>query len=69
MSQNGTPLTIDEQQFIWYGNFKLPVRLLEDGSLEFADKDPRRSAERGTRFVAINLEAFVDLFARCVDGE
>ncbi len=47
---------IDDRGFLWYGNFRLPCRLVvEHGTLQFKDKDHIRSMERGTEFVEVPI--------------
>ncbi len=49
-------LYIDDRGFLWYGDFKLPCRLdTEHGTLEFKDKDHRKSERRGTEFVEVPI--------------
>ena len=49
---------IDELGFVWVGDFRLPFRII-DHEVEFIDKDRRRCAERGERFVRIEAEELV----------
>jgi hypothetical protein len=50
---------IDEQGFLYYGDFRLPMKVNYDtGCLEFFDKDRWRSLERGTPFVQVPLACF-----------
>lgn len=50
---------IDDDGFVWYEDFRLPLRVdIERAVVEFFDKDRRRSEERGTRFVEITAQEF-----------
>jgi hypothetical protein len=53
------PIQVDPNGFVWYDGVKLPVRFIAARrSLEFFDKDKRRSEERGSRIVEITIEQF-----------
>lgn len=57
-------LTIDQDEdgFLLYGDFRLPIRYDADREvLEFFDKDRRRSHQRGTPFVEMPLEKLFQL--------
>lgn len=55
-----TQLRLDERGFLWFGDFKLPMRYLrERGLVEFLDRDKRRSANRGSRVIYVPLVTFL----------
>lgn len=53
------PIQVDPNGFIWFDGVKLPVRFIpERSSIEFFDKDRRRSEARGSRTVEIRVDKF-----------
>ena len=52
-------VSVDERGFVTVDGVKLGKRVVKDGipKLQVADKDRRRSAERGTRLVEVSVEA------------
>ena len=62
MSNKINRLRIDEDHFVWFGDYRLPVKFVpERNALEFCDNRPWRSSERGTRFIEIPLEELLKL--------
>jgi len=52
----------DDDGFLTYGDFRLPIRYDPDREmLEFFDKDRRRSSQRGTAFIELPLEKLFQL--------
>ena len=51
-------VSVDERGFVTVDGVKLGKRVVKDGipKLQVADKDRRRSAERGTRLVEVSVE-------------
>lgn len=66
---NNIPIQVDPNGFLWYDGVKLPVRFIrERGTLEFFDKDRRRSDLRGSRVLEIPVNQFErDLLGRAED--
>ncbi len=51
-------LILDDSGFLWTPDMRLPVRLV-DGRLQFYDKDKRRSDERGTPYVSVEISEII----------
>lgn len=50
-------LRIDHNNFVWFGNYRLPAKYIpERNALEFCDTDKRAASVRGTRFVEVPIE-------------
>jgi hypothetical protein len=57
---DGQRVQLDERGFVNLDGCRLPVRFIPDRrTLEFCDKNPFRSAERGTRLIEVDLLEFL----------
>ena len=58
-------VSVDERGFVTVDWVKLGKRVVKDGipKLQVADKDRRRSAERGTRLVEVSVEELEEALA------
>ena len=58
-------VSVDERGFVTVDGVKLGKRVVKDGipKLQVADKDRRRSAERGTRLVEVSVEELEEALA------
>jgi hypothetical protein len=54
----GEAVSVDERGFVRVDGITIGKRVVKDGKprLQVCDKDRRRSAERGTRFVEVTVE-------------
>lgn len=54
-------LFVDGQGWLWYGDFRLPIRQTTAGKLQFFDKNRRRSSVRGSEYVEVDPAKFAGL--------
>jgi hypothetical protein len=55
-------IRIDEDRFIWFGDYRLPIKYIpERDTMQFCDFDRRRIMERGSRMVEVPLDAIQNL--------
>lgn len=60
---------VDEIGFAYLDGIKLPFRLYErTGEIEFMDKDKRRAEERGYRYIRIDIQDFINLLDKWMNG-
>ena len=58
-------LTVDSEGWVYLDGYRLPFRYdCESRTLEFCDKDHRRSAARGTRYVELPADELTDFLQR-----
>lgn len=53
--QNQPRVTVDKRNFLRVGGVKVG-RVTPEGRVQFCDKDRKRSAERGTRYVEVDID-------------
>lgn len=60
-------LQVNELGFARLDGIKLPFRV-EDGEIEFMDKDAARSQSRGYQYIRMDIELFIDILERLRNG-
>jgi hypothetical protein len=58
------PIHIGSDGFVYVRGVKVAKYLPDSNSLQFVDKDMRRSAQRGTRFVEVSVGEIAKLAER-----
>lgn len=62
MTDNSNPqgrVQVDSHNFLTVDGIKV-CKVTTDGKLQFCDKDARRSSERGTRYVTVDMQTIVN---------
>lgn len=61
MADSGDSIVVDSNNFVYVQGVRIARLVPASGSLQFLDRDRRRSEERGTRIVEVRLSEVAKL--------